>query len=620
MTAAAARLFRWWTRLNAMSPRRLGVIAGAIVAIPLGIALVALWQREWNPVLDLAMTEFRVRDVGGANTPLIGLPGRIGVFPDQGSHPGPLSFYLLAPTYRLLGSSAWALLVGTVVLQMVAIGTTLWMANRRGGTRLMLAIAAFVVVLLRGYGLGVVTQPWNPYLPLLFWLVVLLGTWGVLTGDRAMVVVVAAAGSLCAQTHLPYLGLALGMGALCLASLALDWRRHPTVANEVQRWVGLAAVVSGVLWAPVLLDQFTETPGNLSMLRAYFGAPPETPVGLAEGVRLMLRHLDVVRLVPGLVQGDGFITRAGFDLAGSVVPGLMTLAVWAAAAVVAWRHHHRLLTMLNIVLGWWLVLAVISMSRIFGKVWYYLTLWAWMGALLMVASVIWTVCAVVQERERNPHARLRVALVIGVAVTGIGSYAVLLVDAAGTRAPEQHLSDTLRPLVSPTVRALATGVGDATGSGGTYLVTWNDARYFGSQGYGLVNELERAGLHVGVPATWRVPVTEHRVIDDRDATAEVRLATGFYVDRVRAVPGAVQVAFVDPRDARDLVEYAALEDDVRAALDAADAADLIPLLETNLFGIQLDPRASASVQTKVDRMLELGTPTAVFIVPVGSPR
>ena len=55
------------------------------------------------------MTEFRVRDVGGRHTPLIGLPGRIGTFPDQGSHPGPISFWLVAPGYRLFGSSAWAM-------------------------------------------------------------------------------------------------------------------------------------------------------------------------------------------------------------------------------------------------------------------------------------------------------------------------------------------------------------------------------------------------------------------------------------------------------------------------------------------------------------------------------
>ena len=68
----------------------------AVVGLPLLVAVVALHRQRWYPVLDLAMTEFRVRDVFTSHTPLIGLPGRIGEYPDQGSHPGPLSFYLLA--------------------------------------------------------------------------------------------------------------------------------------------------------------------------------------------------------------------------------------------------------------------------------------------------------------------------------------------------------------------------------------------------------------------------------------------------------------------------------------------------------------------------------------------
>ncbi len=55
-----------------------------------------------SPVLDLAVTGFRVRDFGTRQTPLIGLPGRIGELPDQGSHPGPLSFWSLAPGYRIM--------------------------------------------------------------------------------------------------------------------------------------------------------------------------------------------------------------------------------------------------------------------------------------------------------------------------------------------------------------------------------------------------------------------------------------------------------------------------------------------------------------------------------------
>ena len=95
-------------------------MATLVVCAPLFLALADLGTATWYPVLDLAMTEFRVRDVFGAHTPLIGLPGRIGEFPNQGSHPGPLSFYLLAPLYRLLGSTSWALEAATVAIHITA--------------------------------------------------------------------------------------------------------------------------------------------------------------------------------------------------------------------------------------------------------------------------------------------------------------------------------------------------------------------------------------------------------------------------------------------------------------------------------------------------------------------
>ena len=51
---------------------------------------------------------------------------------------------------------------------------------------LVVAMAGLVALIVRGFGLDVVTQPWNPYLPLLFWLVVLLATWSVVDGDHAI--------------------------------------------------------------------------------------------------------------------------------------------------------------------------------------------------------------------------------------------------------------------------------------------------------------------------------------------------------------------------------------------------------------------------------------------------
>ena len=102
-TAASSEGPGWWRGLVAR-PWLLIAVLLAIVALPLVVAVIALHGAHWFPVLDLAMTEVRVRDVGTAHTPLIGLPGRIGTLAQQGSHPGPLSFYCaraLLPAVRV---------------------------------------------------------------------------------------------------------------------------------------------------------------------------------------------------------------------------------------------------------------------------------------------------------------------------------------------------------------------------------------------------------------------------------------------------------------------------------------------------------------------------------------
>ena len=73
--------------------------------------------------------------------------GRLSSHGNQGSHPGPISFWALAPVYRLLGGSAWSLFVGVVVLNTTAVALTLWIAVRRGGAALALGFAAVIAVL-----------------------------------------------------------------------------------------------------------------------------------------------------------------------------------------------------------------------------------------------------------------------------------------------------------------------------------------------------------------------------------------------------------------------------------------------------------------------------------------
>ncbi|MEO7397363.1 MAG: hypothetical protein ABIW84_02255 [Ilumatobacteraceae bacterium] len=603
----------------------------AIVSLPLLVAVVALSRKHWSPVLDLAMTELRVRDVGSRRTPLIGLPGRIGNFPEQGSHPGPISFYLLAPTYRLFGARAWSLELGSALIHIGAVAAALTLAFRRGGVRLCAAFAVVLAVVLNGYGASVLTQPWNPYLPVIAWMVVLLAAWSILEGDAAAPVFFVAAGSLCAQTHVPYLALVGGLGASILAWLLIRSglpdatttpARNPVLQRVdmpgARRWAIVALVVGVVMWLAPVTDQIRRTPGNLAMLRDYFQSPPEDSIGFGAGLRHLLRHFDVTRLGAHAFDGAGAFTATSFELVGSVVPGVLLLAVWAATATIAWRMGHRALIHLHAVVASCLVIAVVAMSRIFGKLWYYLTFWAWGLLALTLFAMMWTLAAAVASAQpQHRSVTLRVAFVAGVAVLGVSMISFTW-SAAGADPPEDHLSATLTAVVAPTAEALEDGVGSATGRTGRYVVTWSDAAYFGSQGYGLVNELERHGFDVGVPATWRVPVTPQRVIDAAEATAEVHLATGTFIEQWRAMPGVVEVAFVEPRDASQLASYVELREQVADDLAHLGLTELIAILDTNLFGVQLDERVPPDVQARVNRMLLLGQPTAVFIAPPGT--
>ena len=210
------------SRRDAGSRRRAILIAAlvALLAVPMVVALVALLHPRWYPLLDLAWTEMRLRDVWSSHPPLLGLAGRVGPYGHQGSHPGPLSFYLLWPFYELFGASSWAMEASAVAVQVLAIAALVWIANRRGGAWLVLGVAGVLAVLLRGLGASLLTQPWNPYLPVLWWLVFLLAVWSVFCDDVALLPVAALAGSLCAQTEVSYVGLTLGLGLIAFGVAA----------------------------------------------------------------------------------------------------------------------------------------------------------------------------------------------------------------------------------------------------------------------------------------------------------------------------------------------------------------------------------------------------------------
>ena len=608
-------------------PRWAVVLVAAALGLPLVVALVQMRSPQWHPVLDLAMTELRVRDVGTGDAPLIGLPGRIGeVLEEQGSHPGPASFYALAPTYRLLGSTSWALQVGTALIHVVAIGVALALARRRGGPVLFGGVAVVVALLVSGLGTGALTEPWNPYLPLLWWVVLLLAVWSVLAGDVGVLPIAALAASFCAQTHVPYLSLSVGLGAAALLWSIVLARRAPAASPGRRRAlvsVASAVLVGAVLWAPPTIDQLTEDPGNYSKLVDHFGSPPEdeTPIGLRAGAEQALQRMDLWHLAVHSVQDPALLTNGSAERFPSAGRGAVVLLLWSAAAVatVALERLRRgTLVALHAVVAGSALLGTISITRIFGLTWYYLMLWMWAVGALMAVAIVWTAARAVAGRTAAPMRAVRLAPVALAVVAALLTANTTAADATDSVPSDVEVSDALGAITPDTVAAIMRGDGPATGADGRYHVTWRDVFNIGSAGFGLVSELERAGLEAGLGRRFQVGITHHRVIEEEDATARVVLATGRYVEEFRARGDAVEVAFHDPRSPADIERYDQLRTESIAELRSLGLDDVVVAVDEYLFGAAIDPRAPERLRRKLDEMLAIGGPTAVFLTEPGA--
>jgi hypothetical protein len=131
----------------------------------------------------------------------------------------------------------------------------------------------------------------------------------------------------------------------------------------------------------------------------------------------------------------------------------------------------------------------------------------------------------------------------------------------------------------------------------------------------MLSELERRGIDAYLEPLFHVPATEHRVLDPEDATAVVVLATGSYIDQYRSQEGAVEVAYGDPRSPSERTEQERLRSELDRELRAEGLDEVAEQLDTNVFGAALDPRLTSTARRDVERLLAIGGPLAVFVVP-----
>ncbi len=582
-----------------MTDQRARLLVGLAIlapAVPLVAALLARRSPVWVPDLDLALTELRVRDVGGPHTPLIGLPGRIGTLERPGSHPGPISFYLLAPGYRLLGSSSGSLQAATVMLHLTGAALTVGLVARRAGLRAACVTSALLVALVTALGPNVFTEPWNPHLPLLWWSTFLVAAWIALSGDATSLPVLALAGALCAQTHVPYLA-PVGVITVVSVVVCLGWPERA----RAWRWTAAALVLALVAWAPPLLDQLRHDPGNLGVIVEHAQDPPSSPVGWGEGTRLALERLDLVQ-AGRAVTDPGLLTRQDAPGASSL-RGAALLAAAAVVGVVRLRRAPREERALVGLAGLGATLLVVSVARIPGFPWTYLMLWGWTIALLLAWG---TVSAVVRLARVRIEGWTRPAAALAASVA-------LLLLAWGGRAGSQ--AELTNPVVSRAVRALVPDVIGEVARDDRYVVTWQDAVHLGGNGYGMYLELERRDRDVLVAPSLAAGFGQHRAAGGERVDGQLVVASGAAIADWDAEPDARRIANVDVRTPTERADAQRIEEDLVDVLRRTGRTDLVATVRAGgALQVAVDAAIDPAARRLALHLDALGAPVAVYLM------
>lgn len=571
-----------------------------LAAAPLVVGLAALAQHAWYPIGDLGQANLRMLSFW-SDPPLVGAAGRIaGEGGVQGNHPGPAQFWLTWPLWTLLGGSSWALNASVAASNLAGAAVAVVCARRVGGRSAAWAVGGAAVVLVGGFGPEVMLQPWNPSMPLTWFLALVVATWGVTCGRAGLLPVVAATASYVVQCHTGYAPLALGLCALAggwtiVAAVRADDRS--AALRGIAPWIGAAIVVAGLLWTPTLIDQIVHDPGNVSILLYSFSHPDEEYVGLGDALRLTLLQLDPSA---GALRG-----REAMD--GTPIWGAALVAVWVATGVAARTSLSTVWRRLDVVVGATIVGGWISISRIFGLPFVYLFKWMWVLCALVVVATAAHGVALLRRSGRTVPGRALTAAATVVALVGLS---VGLARFSSAEVSGERYSDTVAGLIGPTEEALDRG--------NVYLVRWVDPAALGGVGFGMVLELERRGFDVGVDERFSAAAEPHRVRDEGTADDVVWVVSGrTAIEAALARPGARLVAEVDPRSASEVARHAELVRRASARLEEVGRPEQAQEMRAdgNLFAILLSGDLPEDVVADITELVDLFLPTAVVVAP-----
>ena len=410
----------------------------ALALLPLVVSAIAMILRvggDYHPTADQALIELQIRDIGH-HAVLLGPYSRFGWF-----HPGPLLYYLLWLPYRVTGSAAVSLVLAALTLNAAVVVAIAFVARKRGGLPLVVLTLFFTGLLTAALGAQVFRDVWNPDITLLAFVLLVLLVWSLSCGDAWALPASVAVGSFLVQSHVSYgLVTATLVSAGVVGAAVTEWRRRPREQerdgrghDRVHAWLWalvVTAAVTVVLWLPVVIQQVTQTPGNLSTLYDFF-RDHHREHSYGDAWHVLASQLSAW---PDWIHGSVAqnIYSGALDLSGRA-PIPVSLVVLVGAGVLTWRRAKDALRF-DALLVLAVVAAVASVSRIVGAIFPYLVTWTWALGMLTWLAIAWSVARWWQARDATDPRVGRIALGV-VAIGLVVVCTVNVVDAARAAIP-----------------------------------------------------------------------------------------------------------------------------------------------------------------------------------------
>jgi hypothetical protein len=556
---------------DARAERRRGRFALGITLLPLLVgALVVAFRTHgsYHPTGDHALIELQARDVG-VHPVLFGLYSR-----DDWAHPGPAFAYLSAPVYRLLGEATVSLDLVALLVNGGALAGMALIARRLAGTPVMLITLLAEALLMRTLGTEFLRDPWNPYVTVLPYGLMVFLTWAMLCRQVWALPVGVGVATYLAQTHVGFVVLAMPLLALGAAGLVWGvWREREAAAGgddgdsgdhdgdpsgraerrrrKLMHVLAGSAALFGLLWVPTLIDALGSGPSNVGNVVRFFRHSSDDAHTLVEAWGAVTGQFAVPP--EWLIDSNGQ-SWTGEDIHMYSRPAPVLLILVALAAVVVWRRRGEVGRGLVIALAATISLGIVGIARTVGGAWYYRLRWLWIAPAVAFVLVVWALWILVTRRwpERGGRVLTGLSLAILVVLAGLNSYTAVA-------------TDTVMDADSDVVAAVMPDILHEIEGGGEGVIVVNDMFGVGAwYSRGIVLELERLGHDVRVGTNQRYVFDDRFVWDGEPVAVELAVVRDEYIAQAEANPQMRQIARWTSVTRQEL----ARADREQAALDA----------------------------------------------------